>query len=235
MDLIITSVSYGADIETSLRNKFNSAILLWIYCNALLWKILIWRRVIKKISRKFFQKSYIVQKEGAVKKLRYWYFPHHHILHPHKPGKIWRLFTGIAKFTVRSLTTTLVAGQISFKFLFTFFFDSTKTWCLLTSTECSYKLESPLQTNRLFFFVAEKQQQTLQCFNTSGNSLAQNTRWRAVITSCREQLLTMQLNVRKLLRASHRIQVDIFLESSETLEQTEKFSNPCKFVNFTCL
>ena len=30
-------------------------------------------------------------------------------------------------------------------------------------------------------------------------------------------------------------QVDIFLESSETLEQTEKLSNPCKFVNFTCL
>ena len=41
---------------------------------------------------------------------RAWYLPHHPVIHPHKPGKVRRVFNGAAKFRRHSLNNALLTG-----------------------------------------------------------------------------------------------------------------------------
>ena len=58
-------------------------------------------------------KGYVIQvppHNFSNRSIREWYFPHHPVVNPNKPGKVRRVLNGASKFHVTSLNKSLLVG-----------------------------------------------------------------------------------------------------------------------------
>ena len=103
-----------AEDESSLPNNYFSALVQLKSLERRLGKDAELKERYSKTIHEDHSKGYIVNVNKAdcfkVSNAREWYFPHHPVVNPHKPGKVRRVLNGAAKFQCHSLNNSLLTG-----------------------------------------------------------------------------------------------------------------------------
>ena len=136
-----------AEDESSLPNNYFSALVQLKSLERRLGKDVELKQRYSKTIHEDHSKGYIANVDKAdcfnVGNTREWYLPHHPVVNPHKPGKVRRVLNGAVKFQGHSLNNSLLTGPDLLQSLIHILIrsDNTRTLCVQTLKECSYKLE----------------------------------------------------------------------------------------------